>query len=324
VTAISYHNTVNDLHGLAFAGKGPFARTEWFALLEQHGAMPTLTVARAGNAAVCLSLVQCPGGLEVLSNWYAFTWAPLATPNAPAHLWTALAEALRGKGRLTFSKLCADDADALQPAFSLAGWTVIREVCDSNHHLPVAGRSFAQYLAARPGPLRTTLKRKAKHVELRLSRQFSADDWAAYEDIYQHSWKPDEGAPALLRQFAQQESAAGHYLFGMATANGKPVAAQFWTVEQGTAYIHKLAHLPDAQPLSPGTTLTAAMLEEVIDRDHVEHVDFGTGNDAYKADWMDAVRPRYRLTCLRPGNPAHWPQLIKAGIGKLVSRPAAG
>ena len=34
MTAISYHDTVNDLQGLSFAEGGPFARAEWFALLE--------------------------------------------------------------------------------------------------------------------------------------------------------------------------------------------------------------------------------------------------------------------------------------------------
>ena len=106
--------------------------------------------------------------------------------------------------------------------------------------------------------------------------------------------------------------------------DGEPVAAQFWTVEQGTAYIHKLAHLPSAEPLSPGTTLTAALMEQVIDHDKVAHVDFGTGNDRYKADWMEQVRPRYALTCLRPGNPRHWPELARWTIAKLVSRRPAG
>ena len=38
MTAVSYHDTVNDLQGLAFAGQGPFARREWFTLLENAGA----------------------------------------------------------------------------------------------------------------------------------------------------------------------------------------------------------------------------------------------------------------------------------------------
>jgi CelD/BcsL family acetyltransferase involved in cellulose biosynthesis len=68
------------------------------------------------------------------------------------------------------------------------------------------------------------------------------------------------------------------------------VAAQFWTVDGGTAWIHKLAHLDSAKPLSAGTTLSAALFAHVIDRDRVTWVDFGTGDDPYKRDWMEQVR----------------------------------
>ncbi len=57
-------------------------------------------------------------------------------------------------------------------------------------------------------------------------------------------------------------------------------------------------------PLSAGTTLTAALFAHVIDRDRVELVDFGTGDDPYKRDWMEQVRPRYRLACWSPRQPA--------------------
>jgi CelD/BcsL family acetyltransferase involved in cellulose biosynthesis len=91
-------------------------------------------------------------------------------------------------------------------------------------------------------------------------------------------------------------------------------------VENGTAYIHKLAHLESAKPLSAGTTLTAALFEHVIDRDRVEWVDFGTGDDPYKRDWMEQVRPRYRLTCWRLAEPRNWAAIGKALLLKLVSR----
>ena len=82
-------------------------------------------------------------------------------------------------------------------------------------------------------------------------------------------------------------------------------------MENGIAYIHKLAHLESAKPISPGTTLSAALFEQVIDRDKVSLVDFGTGSDAYKRDWMEEVRPRYRLDALNPSRPAAWPPLAK-------------
>jgi hypothetical protein len=38
---------------------------------------------------------------------------------------------------------------------------------------------------------------------------------------------------------------------------------------------------------------------------------------------MEAVRPRWRLTCLRPADPRNWPELGKWGLRRLVSRRAA-
>ena len=91
--------------------------------------------------------------------------------------------------------------------------------------------------------------------------------------------------------------------------DGKPVAAQFWTVENGVALIHKLAHDERHMQASPGTLLSAALFQHVIDVDHVDRIDFGTGNDAYKAEWMEAVRPRYRLELFWPNHPANWPHI---------------
>lgn len=324
VTRITYHDTVKDLQGLNLAENGPFARCGWFALLEQAGKQPFIALASRDGEAVALPLHKTGSGLEVLTNWYAFTWAPLATRHAPAHLLDALAADLAGQGAITFDKLTSETADKLAAAFRKAGWRVSKEAGDANHYLLTGGRAFAEYLAARPGPLRSTLKRKAKKVDVLVVRVFDDEVWNAYEDIYARSWKPAEGDPSLLRAFARQEGDAGRLLMGMAFADGTPVAAQFWTVEDGVACIHKIAHLPEADKLSPGTTLTAALLQAVIDEDGVQEVDFGTGDDGYKSDWMEAVRQRYRLTCLRPGRPRNWPRMARMALRALVSRKGAG
>jgi hypothetical protein len=39
---------------------------------------------------------------------------------------------------------------------------------------------------------------------------------------------------------------------------------------------------------------------------------------------MEQVRPRWRLTCLRPGDPRNWPTLAAALARKLVSRRHGG
>jgi len=322
VTAISYHDTVNDLQGLDWSDAGPFARPQWFAHLEKAGMTPMVATASKDGNTVALPLRRTGRGLEALTNWYAFTYSDLRTiGSVNAAMLEALAEDLKRRThRVSLSKLPDEDGTLtrLKSAFRRAGWLTVIEACDTNHVLPVAGRTYCEYLASRPGTLRTTLKRKAKKVDVTLSTRFEAADWASYEQIYADSWKPEEGDPALLRAFAEAESAAGRYRFALARHESEAVAAQFWTVDGDTAYIHKLAHRQGVEKLSPGTTLTAALFERVIDTDGVEWVDFGTGDDPYKRDWMEQVRTRWKLTCLRPSDPRNWPILVKSLLHKLV------
>lgn len=313
---VSYHGRVNDLQGLA--ASGPFDRAEWFALLAGAGAEPLIAEARSEQSCVQLALTRANGRIEPLRNWYSFIWRPLG---GDQRLLEALARSLKAQShRVTLWPVPDEDGSAtrLERAFREAGWQVRREHCDHNHVLSVAGRSFAEYWSTRPGPMRTTLKRKAKKVVVELLTRFDTTAWGEYEAIYQESWKPEEGDPALLRCFAEQEGAAGRLRLGLARADGRPVAAQFWTVENGTAYIHKLAHREDAKALSAGTTLSAALFEHAIDTDKVALVDFGTGNDPYKRDWMEEERPRYRIDCLDPRQPKAWPALAKRAVARLA------
>ena len=318
--AVSYHETLTKLQGLDWPAQGPFDRLDWFALLND----PLYALAESGRGRVLLPLQREEHQLASLANWFSFTWRPLGDDPA---LLAALARDLRRQThRVELAPLPDEDgsATALEIAFRDAGWLVAREVCDENHVLPVAGRSFAEYWATRPGKMRTTLKRKARKVEITILTHFDEAAWAEYRAVYESSWKPQEERADLLEAFARAEGAAGRIRLGIARAAGEPVAAQFWTVENGTAYIHKLAHIEAAKPLSAGTTLSAALFEHAIDIDGVELVDFGTGSDGYKRDWMEANRPRYRLTCLDWRNPRAWSAIAKARFRHLAphNRPS--
>lgn len=311
-----YHDSVNVLQALTGAGTAaPFDRAEWFALLAETGLEPLVAIASDAGETAALALTEAGGRITPLRNWYSFTWRELA-PAGPQgdRLLEAIARQLKSRGwRVTLEPVPGEDgsAERLARAFRAAGWHVGVEPCDINHVLPVRGRSFAEYWDTRPGPLRTTLKRKAKKVEVEVLTRFDAGVWADYEAIYAASWKPAEDQPAMLRAFAESEGAAGRLRLGIARAEGLAVAAQCWTVENGIAYIHKLAHLESHKPLSAGTTLTAALFAHVIDTDRVTLVDFGTGDQSYKADWMEEVRPRFRIDCLDPGALRAWPPLAK-------------
>ena len=82
--------------------------------------------------------------------------------------------------------------------------------------------------------------------------------------------------------------------------DGRPVAAQVWIVSNGVASIYKLAYDQRYSNLSIGSILTARLMEHVIDVDRVGEVDFLTGDDAYKQDWMSGRRERRGIIAFNP------------------------
>ena len=301
-----------DPRAIAAQGTSPFERLDWLALLAEHCLDPAkarVSLAVSENSAALLPWLEGHHSAEALGNYYNFFVKPLGDSGKLSQLAASLPH-----GRASFAPMPQDEAQVLGAAFRSQGWVALVEPCDCNHILPVNGRSFAQYWADRPGALRETVRRKSRkgEVSLRLITEFSQANWDAYETVYKLSWKPGEGSPDFLRAWAEMDGMAGRLRLGLAEIAGQPVAAQFWTVEGGTAFIHKLAHDERFRKQSPGTLLTAAMFEHVIERDGVDLIDFGTGDDPYKRDWMEDVRVRWRVRAWRKSSLRHWPSLIRA------------
>jgi hypothetical protein len=323
-----YHDSVNVLQEMFAEGalapevRAPFDRAEWYRLLAETGLVPLIAIAEDADARAALALTEAGGRITPLRNWYSFTWRQLAPAGERGDaLIEEIARQLRGRGhRVTLAPVPEEDGSAsrLASAFARAGWRVEVTACDANHVLHVGGRSFAEYWASRPGRLRTTHKRRAGKVEVTILESFEDEAWERYEAVYAASWKPTEGEPAMLRAFAAEEGRAGRLRLGLATHDGETVAAQFWTVENSVAYIHKLAHLESHRNLSPGTTLSAALFERVIDHDRVDLVDFGTGDEPYKRDWMEATRPRYQIDCLDMAAPRAWIDLARLALRRTL------
>ena len=307
-----------------------FDRLEWLDQLHRmalRDKAPLLMRAHEGEADAWMPLMQLTGGqYGALANWYNFTWRPIFggayDEVQRLSLLRQLAATARGRTRrLTLAPVPDEDGSASQiaAAFEAGGWVAEMTECDENHYLALNGRSFDQYWESRPGQLKNTVKRKGKKgvVSIRIESEFSDNSWADYERVYARSWKPHEGNPDFLKQLARTESAAGALRIGLAYIDGNPVAAQFWTVENGTALIHKLAHDERHLEFSPGTLLSAALFQHVIDIDKVDEIDFGTGSDGYKRDWMEAVRPRYRLDLFWPNHIANWPLIARVHLRQM-------
>jgi Acetyltransferase (GNAT) domain len=307
-----------------------FNRIEWFRRTYEHAGpsgQPFIVRARAEGSDCWLFLMQRGGHAKALASWYTLAFQPIFTgdPSESTKFALLVASARRLSKRMSSIKLAPmpeADATLVCRAFDRARWVASSLQTTVTWTVATEGLSFEDYWAQRPGELRSTVKRKAAKygVETKIFNSFDGNAWASYELIYAASWKPEEGSNEFLRDMALTESAAGTLRMGLATIEGEAVAAQLWTVENGHAIIHKLAHLESAREQSPGSILTAALFDHAITHDRVGLVDFGTGDDRYKSDWMDTRTPLYAVSLFNPRRPSGLWRAAKAGLSALVGR----
>jgi hypothetical protein len=311
-----------------------FDRLDWFRrtwALCAPGDRPLIVRARAEGSDAWLFLAETGSAAKGLASWYTLAFRPVIA-GAPSEttaraLIVAIARRLRPRlARIALDHVPEAEAELVRTGFARAGWIARITPQTANWSIDVTSKSFADYWAERPGQLRSTAKRKAAKtpMDLTILDRFDADAWEDYASIYADSWKPGEGSLDFVRAMAVDEGAAGALRLGIARIEGRAVAAQLWTVEHGIAIIHKLAHREDVADLSPGTILSQAMFEHVIDKDHVTLIDFGTGDDRYKADWMDIRVMRMRVELFNPRTPAGMFGAAKAGLRALVGRGRNG
>lgn len=296
-----------------------FDRLAWFRLVAEHCPPPGKLVAlRAGPT--WLFLAAQGGRAQAYGAWYSLRAGPIG----PADGYDMIARTLR-KRLSTLSLSPVDEPQAFADALRRTGWLVTLAPAAASWRTAIRG-TFHTFWSSRPSRLRGTAARKGRTAGLavEIHRSFDPEAWEAYEAVYRASWKPEEGSFPFLRALAEQEGAAGTLRLGIARKDGAPVAAQLWTVENGTAWIHKLAYREDAKSLSPGTILGEAMFRAAIDEDRVATIDYGTGDEPYKADWMDRRETLWRIEAFNPSAPAGLAGAARAAAGRLVRRLRSG
>lgn len=208
-----------------------------------------------------------------------------------------------------FGPLAADGVflDALGIEFSSNGWRVERYVAHANWYVNVSGTDFNHYLSRRPGPLRSTLQRKSRKLkamqETTLRILTRPEDMGAalalYEAVYTKSWKVDEPYKQFIRNVVRRFAEQDWVRLGVLEIAGRPAAAQIWFNYRGVASIFKLAYDPEFTHLSVGSVLTAELMKHALDVDKVAVVDFLSGDDEYKKDWMECRRERIGFRAVR-------------------------
>ena len=247
---------------------------------------------------------RAEGSLSSLSNNFTTLYSLLITNNDQQDaILTCLAD---GLFQISFQPIRFEPIDTndgnmtrLRQSLESCGFQSHPYFRFYNWMHPLNGQSFDEYMAERPANLRNTIRRKQHKLErehdydIRLYKDAGIDQALVdYDAVYRASWKASEFfsnfTPALVKSLSQ----LGWSRLAILYINEQPIAAQIWFVVHDKANIYRLVYDEDWKKYSPGSLLTQYLMRYVIDTDKVSEIDFLTGNERYKQDWMTVRRER--------------------------------
>ena len=289
----------------------PFASSDWIhhfidQVVDDDARILALGGGRDAERLMLLSQdAATPSRCAALNNYYASLYSPLAclSDDRVAALRGIVQELSSARPRIAtvqFAPLAAesDDTSALLDALRSQGWYARQYFAFGNWTLPCDGMAFDAFIAGRDSKVRNTLARKSKKLRASGSIEVITDPadvergMDAWDAIYNRSWKQAEPYPGFVRGWARLCAQRGWLRLGLASVEGKPIAAQFWFTIARRAYIFKLAYDEDYAKWSAGTVLSAHLFEQALEQDKVVEIDYLTGDDAYKSAWMSHRRER--------------------------------
>jgi CelD/BcsL family acetyltransferase involved in cellulose biosynthesis len=294
-----------------------FSSPDWFRNLYTNvgrdlGALSILVLENRAEEPLCiLPCVSRQDGdgedLFALANYYTpgfeliVNEALISRSNAIARLMSALARQPDWNSLTLFPMRNSADIDDFrrQARANLLGAAAFFET--ANWSATIA--DLESYKEHRPSQLRATLTRKSARLARGVEHRFEiltaqrdvARGIADFNLIYQSSWKPQEPYPDFIEGLATLAAHNKWLRLGLLYIEGKPAASQIWLVNRGVASIYKLAYSDEFKNYSPGTLLTMHLIEHVLKEDGVTCIDYLTGDDAYKRDWMTSREEMLRL-----------------------------
>ena len=274
---------------------------------------------------------QSNTNLHSLTHRYSSFYSVLIGKNDQAAILTCLAKGLAGLAlnSLRLEPLADDDENIiqLQKALQQAGVECHRFFRFYNWIHLLEGQTFQEYLAGRHGRVRNTIARKQRKLQREHGYRiqlYTTDNLESaltdYHTAYNASWKAHELYKIFFNGIATSLAKPGWLRLAVLYIKEKPVAAQLWFVAHKKAYIFRLAYDETWKNYSPGSILTSYLMEHVIDIDKVKEIDFLTGNDAYKQDWMSTRRQRWGLNCALARQPKRKVALILEPLKRLLSQ----
>lgn len=274
-----------------------------------HGALVLKTTRNASRVVPRLTI-------DSLTNYYSSYFAPVVATNAErlSDIVHMLASEMHSRNS-NWDVLNVRPLD-LSLAVNQCFYTALTDLglptqpyfCFGNWYLEVGGRSYVEYFRELPNVIRKTVPYSRRRLEklgrVRYQIYRTLEDLESavrdFEAVYNSSWREPEAYPNFVRGLIQTAAEERWLRMGVYYIDDEPAAAQLWIVHGGVASIYKICYAEKFAKFSVGSVLTAHMLEHILDVDRVREVDYLTGDDSYKANWMSHRRERWGIMAFNP------------------------
>lgn len=175
------------------------------------------------------------------------------------------------------------------------GGNWLHKVVDCNWRLPCAGLEYDGYLKNRDKGVRQEIKRRNKKlgelgsIEIKIVKGHEAAAYLKdYWNVYENSWKQTERlGPGFHVELGEIAARGNNLLLAIMYLDGQPIAAQYRILSADKCFFLKTAYDSRYKRYSVGVILLNRVLQYLMDSERVKLVDFGPGNEIYKADWAE-------------------------------------
>lgn len=290
------------------------------------GAEPTfVTLAQDGGPGAVFPMLRMDGAWSSLTTLYTYLYEPIGIGG-----FAAFGRWCKGRGLVRL-----DSLDPMAPHHPdlLAGLRQAGLVPLPFDHFgiwqeEVGGLDWDEYLRRRDGRLRETIRRRLRDHRADPTAAFVlAHDAAAiaaasdaYAAVEARSWKQPEPCPDFNPTLFREAAADGHLFMATLTRGGQPIAVQAWALYQRRATVLKLVHDEAEAARSPGTVLTALVIQYLLRERAPRWLDFGRGDDAYKKSWVRNRHQRIGLLIADPRRPSGLAAIARHVAGRLKRR----
>lgn len=270
--------------------------------------------------------------IESLSNYYSPIYSPIFVPEVTADDVSAMIGAVLNDNRdcttLRFAPMdpSSEEFDKLFQGIRASGWVPFRYFCFGNWTLK-ANTGWESYFGQLPGILRSTIRRSRSRltrdggcIEIVTNEGEVPRALQAYQEVYAHSGKCAEPFADFIPGLVELSARKGWLRMGITWLNSHPIAAEIWIVANGKADIYKLAYDERYKHYSPGTILSAALMQYVFQIDKVSEVDYLIGDDPYKKQWMSHRRERWGIVAYNPRTVSGLLGLVRELLGRGAKR----